>query len=77
MLETRLLKHSRVHTRGADNPGMSMMDEVVCNYVCKGFVVVVCECVCVCVSLPCGMSPWISVTVQWSVSENKGQDPFD
>lgn len=48
MLETRLLKHSRVQTRGADNPGMSMMDEVVCNYVCKGFGVVVCVHTCVC-----------------------------
>lgn len=48
MLETRLLNHSRVHTRGPDSPGVSMMDEVVCDYVCKewGWL---CVCVCVCV----------------------------
>lgn len=47
MLETRLLKHSRVHTRGVDNPGMSMMDEVAYDYVGKGRGVVVCVRVCV------------------------------
>lgn len=61
---------------------MSMMDEVVCAYVCGCVCAYGCAHACissvyVCGSLQCGVSPWVSVTVQWSVLEKRGQDPID
>lgn len=47
MLEMRSLKPPRVHTRCADNPSMSMIDEVVCDYVCMCWGLVMCVRTCV------------------------------